>query len=572
MDIKKQLEIFLNNLNALELNKKIGLGLGLLTLLLGVVVISTMLNKPTTVPLYSSLSRQDINSMSRVLSENGFVFAVSQENGSINVAPGMVAEARMTLAEYGLPASPESGYELFDNVNSLGLTSFMQDVTNKRAIQGELARTIQMMSGVNSARVHLVLPTKKIFRRKGNDMPSASLVLKTHGILPNKSVRAIRHMVAAAVPGLEVERVTIVSANGTLMTSAGDKSSARFSGLSELENDFEVEAERKISSALGAHLGSANFRITVSAKLNSDQRRVDERVFDPESRVARSVQIVREKGTAENKASNQTTTITQNLPEEPNTPGQGQTSQENSEKREELTNYEISEKKISVISDGYQIEKLSVALIVDSSRISALLGNDPKQADVDAKIVELENIVKSALALSPERGDTINVSVMEFLPEEVTGDEQASSGFSLLIGQHFGSIINALGLILGAVVLALLGIRPLIAFLQRQQPKTGGNAGLSLAADEIDGEQIALPSNDRIGIENANSNAGNSPFGNPLDDEFGGVGGVPGTNLAEINAHEERIREHLGNLISQSEERVAGAIKQWIHSDEASAT
>ena len=569
MNYKKQLEIILNNLNALDMSKKIGLGVGLLVLFFGVMAISTYMNKPSTVPLYSSLSRQDINSISRVLSENGFVFAVASDTGSVNVAPGMVADARMTLAEYGLPASPESGYELFDQVNSLGLTSFMQEVTNKRAIQGELARTIQMISGVKSARVHLVMPNKKIFRRKGNDAPSASLVLKTTGILPAKSVRAIRHMVAAAVPGLETERVTIVSANGTLMTSNNEQGALRFSQLSELERTFEQEAERKILSALGAHLGSSNFRVTVSAKLNSDQKRTDETIYDPESKVERSVQVVREKGTAENNAASQATSITQNLPEEPSSQNKGQSSQENTEKREELTNYEINQKKVSVVSDGYTVDRLSVALVVDAARISNILGDNAEQSDMDAKIRELEVIVSTALSLSEERGDSVSVSVMEFLPEEIIGEEDAGGGIMAMLGQHFGSIINALGLIAGAFALAIFGVRPLLAFLQRDNGSTNDNlATASLPGNNLDDDNLAISSSIEMNLENtANDMSLDGIDSSSMD---GNIMESTGTNLDNINAREDQIREHLGSMISQSEERVAGAIKQWIVSDEAS--
>ncbi len=551
------------------MRKKIGLGIGMFVLFFGIMAMSTFLNKPATVPLYSSLSRQDINSISRVLSENGFVFAVSNESGSVNVAPGMVADARMILAEYGLPASPESGYELFDNVNSLGLTSFMQEVTNKRAIQGELARTIQMISGVKSARVHLVMPNKKIFRRKGNDAPSASLVLKTTGVLPAKSIRAIRHMVAAAVPGLETERVTIVSANGTLMTSNNDQGALRFSQLSELESTYEQEAERKISSALGAHLGRSNFRVTVSAKLNSDQRRTDETIYDPESRVERSVQVVREKGTAENTAASQATSITQNLPEEPNSQNKGRSSQENTDKREELTNYEINQKKISVVSDGYTIDRLSVALVVDAGRISTILGANAKQTDMEAKIKELEAIVITALSLSEKRGDSVNVSVMEFLPEEIIGEEDEGGGIALMLSQHFGSMINALGLIAGALIFALLGVRPLLVFLQRDNRSAGHDALAALPGGSLGNENLAISSSLPMGIDDPSIDISlDSNFDLPAED--GDISGSSETNLADISAREDRIREHLGAMISQSEERVAGAIKQWITSDEAS--
>ena len=125
-------------LMALDTQKKIALGAAFTITLAAVIFISFQASKPATAPLYSNLSREDLNNMSRILSENGIEFMVFSERGAIEVATAMTGQARMLLAERGLPSTEKSGYELFDQVNTLGLTSFMQGVTNKR---GDRRRT-----------------------------------------------------------------------------------------------------------------------------------------------------------------------------------------------------------------------------------------------------------------------------------------------------------------------------------------------------------------------------------------------------------------------------------------------
>ena len=592
MNIKEQIQVLLSNLAALDMSKKIALGVSLIVTMIAVVFISTQFNKPATAPLYSNLSREDMNAMSRVLSENGIEFLVLSENGSIEVPPALTAQARMLLAERGLPSSQESGYELFDRVNTLGLTSFMQDVTNKRAIEGELVRTIMMIAGVNSARVHLVMPDKNVFRRNRSAPPSASVVLKTYGSLPGRSTNAIRHMVAAAVPGLETGNVTIIGADGTLLTSKDDAIGGS-SRLVELENEFELEARNKIAAALGAHLGGENLRISVTAKLNSDKRRVDETVYNPDSRVERSVQVVREAGSTENKETASPTTIDQNLPDENAPAGSGQSSLENSERREELTNYEINEKRISTVSDGYVIEKMSVALVVNKLRLLELLGSNPDQAAIDAKISELTEIVKSSASISDERGDVVTVNLVEFMPVESEATAGGGIGMMEFAAMHFGAILNVFGLIAASVIFALFGIRPLLAFLSKSDdnkapagtpmigtnPGAGVNPALLSNPDMLSASNsLGLPTGEaplnsemmqNPGAEMPGSNAGAN--GDPT---LAGQGGfaqnaprTPDMELEHMENEEQRIREQLGRMIDKSEDRAAMAIKQWLKED-----
>ena len=170
----------IENLRQLGARKLVALGvIGLLVFALTGLA-GYMLSRPAFEPLYSGLDRSDVGRVGSALREAGISFDVSADGTAVLVPYGQTAQARMILAEKGLPANANSGYELFDKLGSLGLTSFMQEVTRVRAIEGELARTIQLMKGVKAARVHIVLPDEGSFRRQRKPS-SASVVLRMEG-------------------------------------------------------------------------------------------------------------------------------------------------------------------------------------------------------------------------------------------------------------------------------------------------------------------------------------------------------------------------------------------------------
>ena len=163
--------------------------------------------------LYAGLDRQDVSSIGSALRDADISFDVSADGTAVMVRYGQTAQARMLLAEKGLPHSSNAGYELYDKMGSLGLTSFMQDVTRVRALEGELSRTIQSMSGIKAARVHIVLPDEGSFRRV-KQPPSASVVIRAATYDDAHMAQAIRHLVAAAVPAMTVDEVTVLSTDG----------------------------------------------------------------------------------------------------------------------------------------------------------------------------------------------------------------------------------------------------------------------------------------------------------------------------------------------------------------------
>ena len=166
--MRQQLDILLRSLKALGVRRLVTLGTILLTLMSVIGLSAVYLNKPAFETLYVGLDRDDVNRVGIALSEAGFTFDVDNTGTSVLVAAGQASRARMILAEKGLPASSGAGYELFDNLGSLGLTSFMQEVTRGRALEGEIARSVQAINGVKAARVHIVMPDRSTFPANAN--------------------------------------------------------------------------------------------------------------------------------------------------------------------------------------------------------------------------------------------------------------------------------------------------------------------------------------------------------------------------------------------------------------------
>ena len=223
--------------------------------LIGVAVFATTglagyyLSRPTMETLYSGLDRDDISAIGAALREAGVPFDVNAESTVVLTPAGQAAAARMILAEKGLPRSGAVGNELYDKLGSLGLTSFMQDVTRLRALEGELARTIQMMRTVKAARVHIVLADEGSFRRE-RQPSSASVVIRTDGGDDRATGQAIRHLVASAVPGMKLEDVTVLNVDGALLAYGADSVEKSPDNLLGLEKEVSQQIRESVSRTL----------------------------------------------------------------------------------------------------------------------------------------------------------------------------------------------------------------------------------------------------------------------------------------------------------------------------------
>ena len=543
----KQFQAIIDNLRAFGPRRLAVMG-GVLAAVLALVTVSAIyLNRPAYETLYVGLERADVNQIGLVLGEAGIDFDVASDGTTVLVAAGKTAKARMLLAEKGLPTSANAGYELFDNVGSLGLTSFMQQITRVRALEGEIARTIQTIQGVRAARVHIVLPERGNFRRE-EQQPSASVVIRASGTDGQRSASAIRHLVAAAVPGLGADRVTVLDSSGVLLASGEDMANSSLARSFEVEQSVSSGIEGSIRQALASYLGMDNFRATVRADVNTDSRQTEETIFDPDSRVERSIQVVKASDSANQQSTASPATVEQNLPQ-PTTQGdtQGPKSSEQSDRREETTNYELNSKHVATVSNGYTITRLSIAVVVNRQRLADLIGKDATPEQIQARVSEIETLVASATGYQKDRGDVITVSAVEFMADQ---DQAASAGAGILdkLGQQTGTLINAAAFVVVVFLLVWFGLRPVTAAL------SGANAG-ELTAEA----PRALPPADP---QAAGAGAA------ALADGSAGGHATGSLQMAPVEDFLQRIKpppqERLARMVDLNEERTAQILRKWV--------
>ena len=375
------------------------------------------LSRPTMETLYSGLDRDDVAAIGAALREAGVPFDINAESTVVLVPAGQAPTARMILAEKGLPRGGAVGNELFDKLGSLGLTSFMQDVTRLRALEGELARTIQMMRTVKAARVHIVLADEGSFRRE-RQPPSASVVIRTDGGDDRATGEAIRHLVASAVPGMKIDDVTVLNVDGRLLASGTDSIDKSPDNLLALEKEVSQEIREGVTRTLTPYLSARNFQISVAARLNADRTQTNETIYNPDQRVERSVRVTKEQQSSQNAAGTQAAGVAANLPRANSVGAEQKQSNDQTQKREELTNYEVSSKSIQTTSAGFLIRNLSVALLINRAALTASLGDKASPEAIAAQTKEIEQLVASAAGLDKQRGDVVKISVVDFVELE----------------------------------------------------------------------------------------------------------------------------------------------------------
>jgi flagellar M-ring protein FliF len=528
----------------------------------GVGTAAFYLNRPAFQPIYIGLEPDDISRMGMALADSGIEYDVNTDGTSILVPAGKTSRARMILAEKGLPNSSGTGYELFDNLGSLGLTAFMQEITRVRALEGEISRSIQTIRGVKGARVHIVLADRGNFRF-AEQTPTASVVVRYEGAHAEASALSIRHLVSAAVPGLQAENVTVLDASGRLLAAGDDPLNNTATNNLGIKATVENEVADSVYKALAPYLGNMNFRVSVQADINTDQKQIEETIFDPESRVERSVQVVRSEDAASQQTGNTPATVEQDLPEQPQGEAAGPSSSERSERREETTNYELNSKRIATISNGYSVNRLSIAVVVNQDRIVEALGGTADQAQIEAKLAEIRQLAIAAAGVSSERDDLVQVTAVEFM-EGVDGVPLSEPGIIDLINEHLGTVINALSFVAATLLVVFMGLRPLVKAL------SGGAAvGAGAGADSDFGDMPALE----------DGTLGDT-FG--ADDEMGGLPGLPdlpslpslpsssSSDPSELLAKmRPSPEERLTMIVDLDEERAASILRRWVRQEAA---
>jgi flagellar M-ring protein FliF len=504
------------------------------------------MSRPALEILYTGLDRQDVSRIASVLKEANIPFDVNSDGNTVLVRFGETAPARMLLAEKGLPNSPSTGNELYDKLGSLGLTSFMQEVTRVRALEGELARTIQLMRGIKAARVHIVMPDEGSFRRT-QQPPSASVVIRTESSDDGASAKAIRHLVAASVPGLALEGVTVLNTDGILLASGSDLADSAPSGELGLEKIVSQEVTDNVRKTLMPYFGLRNFQISVATRLNTDKKQTNQTIFDPESRVERSVRVVKQNQTSQNSTNQAPTTAATNLPAETSRSDDGKQSNEENQKREEVTNYEVSSKTISTTSNGYTIDHLSIAVLVNRASLVAALGEKVTPEAIDRQIAELEQIIASAAGVRKDRGDMVKVSAVDFVDGGHDLQPVPPQSFLEILLRQASNITNAGAILIAALLVTWFGLRPAAKAIMAPS-QVAASLNLPPSANGA----MALPPGDQ-GIN-----------GYPQLEEEDEPNLI--ADLTSVSKHTPQKR--LEQIVEFNEAQAASILKLWIHQGE----
>lgn len=376
-------------------------------LLIGVAIASIVVfafliswvREPEYGVLFSNLEAQDASKIIERLKERKIEYKLEDNGRTVLVPRQNVYELRLQFAGEGLPNSSIVGYEIFDK-NNIGVSDFVQKINYKRALEGELARTILQIEGVEAVRVHIVMPEKTLFKEDQKE-PTASVILKLkQGTrITRENVQSIAYLVANSVEGLDPKNVTILDSRGRLLSDDSESDPlAKVSGKQyELKRSVEQYLADKVQSLLDGVLGQGNSIVRVDVELNFTQVEKTIEEYDPDKTVVRSEQTTQERSSSVDSSFAST----------------------NSQRTNTITNYEVNRTLQRIVESVGNIKRLSVAVLVNGTyKVSEVDG--VKKVEYiprdEEQIQKLTEIVKNAVGFNPDRNDQISVVSIPFEP------------------------------------------------------------------------------------------------------------------------------------------------------------
>lgn len=443
------------------------------------------LAQPPMSLLYSSLEYGDAGDIMTSLDQQGIPYEVKGNGTMIFVPKDQVLKLRMDFASEGMPSGSVVGYEIFDSMDALGTTSFVQSINHLRALEGELARTITSLSGIQSTRVHLVIPERALF---GQDraQPTASIMIKgSSSALTANHVQAIQNLVASAVPNLQTSRVSIIDEAGNLLTRSadGDGTSLALGAIEDRTTAFQERMRQKVQDIVERIVGTDKVRVQVSAELDLNRIVETSEIYDPDSQVARSRQTVEEIEQDSETEGQDTVSIGNNLPDQDQKDEAGTNASSSSSNRvEETINYEISVTQRTRTQEVGNVKRLSVAVAIDGTYTENADGSKSYAPRTPEQIEQIRSLVKSAIGYNEPRGDSIEIVNLQFAqsPELAAPNEVAAPLFGLGKDDYI-----RIGEIIAAIVVAVILMLVLRSVLGGIVGRGSGGAGApqQLAAD-----------------------------------------------------------------------------------------
>ena len=413
--------------NRLTNGQKFGLMLGLAALFSLLVGSWIWFRTPDYKVLYSNLNDRDGGTIVATLQQQNIPYKMAEGGGAILVPADMVYETRLKLASQGLPRGGSVGFELLEN-QKLGVSQFQEQINFQRALEGELARTIQSLASVQSARVHLAIPRPTVFIRE-QEKPSASVLLTLYPgrVLDPAQVTGIMHLVSSSVPQLSYKDVTVVDQNGNMLNRTDSEYGRMGLEPAQLEYTRQVEQSyiKRIESILTPIAGPNNVHAQVAADVDFSQTEQTAETFKPNPTPAEA--SVRSEQSSETTGggagavgvpgalSNQPPGAATAPITAPNVPATGSAGgSQGSSHKETTINYELDKTIRHVKQGAGEIKRLSVAVVVNNRKQTGKDGKVASKPYTADEMRQINNLVKEAMGYSQTRGDTVNIVNADF--------------------------------------------------------------------------------------------------------------------------------------------------------------
>lgn len=505
--------------------------------------------------LFGELEGSDSGKIVSKLETMNVPYELRADGRQVFVPSQQVLRLRMQLAEDGLPTGGSIGYEIFDKSDSLGTTNFVQNVNLLRALEGELSRTIRALAQVDEARVHLVMPKRELFSRR-EQKPSASVVLKTRGAgqLNKAQVLAIQHLVAAAVPRLDPERISIIDSRGRLLARAGSEdadAAILASNADEMRRAYEQRLTQQIEQLVEQSVGYGKVRAQVAAEMDFDRITTNTEAYDPDGQVVRSTQTIEESAQSNDSEGQNAVTVANNLPDAEQNAGGGAGSASLSNRTEETVNYEITRTVKNHVHEAGTMRRVSVAILVDGLYKTDEDGNRVYTEREKGELEKIETLVKSAIGFDQERGDIVEVISMRFRAL----DEQELNVKPPLFGLTKTDLFRIAEIFVLAVVgilVILLVVRPLVARTLDALP-----SALEAAKEQ---SLLADQSEDAPALEGPSGTGVSASFDDEEEDQL--------INLDQVDGRvKASTLKKISEIVERHPEETVGILRQWMYQE-----
>lgn len=520
------------------------------------MALSMGLGRPQKALLFSGLEMTEAAEMAARLEQSGLDYEFSAGGTAIMVDKNHVLDARMMLSAEGMPASGSVGYEIFDSQDGFGATQFVQNVNRVRALEGELARTIRSLDGVASARVHLALPERRLFDRSGEEAKASVWIELRQDDLAARHARAIRNLVAGAVPGLKTGQVTILDSEGRLLSRGEEGDDPFFAAAEERRTEIEERLRRRLVSLIEAAVGRGGVEVQVAVEVDNNRITESSELFDPESQVVVSTVTSEENSDESDRERAGAASASASIPDGTSDSADSTTSQAVSRRSQETINYEVSHTSRTEIKEAGAIERISVAIAVDGVTMTAEDGTVSWTPRSDEELARIEALAKSAIGFTETRGDTVEVANVRFArlpaPTEATG---APGAFSFNKDDIMRGAELFVLIIVAAMIIFLVA-RPLISGI----PAAAGGGVPALAGAAAGGGAVSVEQADTLTLTSVGGGSGAGPaLPSPKED---------GIDVAQIQGQvrASSVRK-VAEIVEKHPEDSVSILRTWLHED-----